>query len=272
VLLLHGWAASRREFVRLTPLLPAWLRIVAIDLRGHGDADRPAAGAAHRPGSGYTHQPGSGYAHQPGSGYAHQPGSGYALSTLAADVVAAMDALHLPDAVLLGSSSGGYVAQQVAVDAPDRVAGLVLAGAPHDLRGRAPFADEVERLRDPVDPAWARGFTTGFAAAPLPAWYLDLLVEDALRLPASVWRATLDGLVSSRPPTDLGSVTAPTLVVSGARDSVLGADRTRALVAAIPGARWIEYADAGHLVLWDQPARLAADVAAFLPTVAPSGP
>jgi pimeloyl-ACP methyl ester carboxylesterase len=240
LLLLHGWASSRREFVRLTPLLPAWLRIVAIDLRGHGDADRPAAG--------------------------------YGLGTLAADVVAAMDALGLPDAVLVGSSSGGYVAQQVAIDAPDRVAGLVLVGSPRDLRGRPPFADEVERLTDPVDPVWVRRFTVGLADTVLPDWYLDLLVEDALRLPADVWRATLRGLASARPPTELGTVAAPTLVASGARDALLGAEQTRALVAAVPGAVWIEYGDAGHVVLWDRPARLAADVAAFLPRVAPSGP
>jgi rifampin ADP-ribosylating transferase len=240
LLLLHGWAASRREFVRLTPLLPAWLRIVAIDLRGHGDAD--------------------------------QPRSGYGVSVQAADVVAAMDALELPDAVLVGSSSGGYVAQQVAVDAPRRVAGLVLAGAPRDLGGRAPFADDVDRLTDPVDPEWARRFVLGLAGAELPGWYADLLVEDALRLPADLWRATLAGLTSARPPTDLGTVAAPTLVVSGGRDAVLGPDQSRALVAAIRGARWIEYADAGHVVLWDSPARLAADIAAFLPTVAPSGP
>lgn len=240
LLLLHGWAASRREFVRLVPLLPRWLRIVAVDLRGHGDADRPP--------------------------------SGYGVATLAADVVAAMDTLGLAEAVLVGSSSGGYVAQQVAVDAPHRVAGLVLAGSPRDLTGRAPFADDVERLTDPVDPAWVRGFTLGLAVADLPGWYADLLVADALRLPAAVWRASLHGLTTGRPPTDLGTITAPTLVVSGGRDHLLGPEQTRALVDAVPGARWVEYADAGHVVLWEEPARLAADVAAFLPRVAPSGP
>ncbi len=240
LLLLHAWAESRRSFARLAPLLPAHLRSVAVDLRGHGDADRPRGG--------------------------------YGLPRLAADVAAVLDALDLPAAVLVGASSGGYVAQQVAVDHPRRVAGLVLAGAPRDLRGVPPFAADVQRLRDPVDPAWVRSFVAGFASAGVPGWYLERAVEDGLRLPADIWRATLAGLVGSRPPTDAGEITAPTLVVSGAADVLLGRAQTEALVAAIPRARWIEYPDAGHVVLWDQPARLAADIAAFHETVARPGP
>jgi pimeloyl-ACP methyl ester carboxylesterase len=233
VLLLHAWGGSRRSFAAMLPLLPPEVHAVAVDLRGHGDADKPS--------------------------------SGYELPTLAADVVALLDVLEVRRAVLVGASSGGYLAQQVAVSAPDRVAGLVLAGAPHDLRGRPPFADELARISDPVDPVWARSYTAGFTDLDrLPGWYVDLMVEDALRLPAPIWTATFDGLNRSRPPTDGGVITAPTLVISGARDRLLGRDQTAALVSAIPGSTWLEYPDAGHLVLEEQPERLAADVTSFL--------
>jgi pimeloyl-ACP methyl ester carboxylesterase len=233
VLLLHSWTGSRRSFAALLPLLSRQARTVAVDLRGHGDADKPP--------------------------------TGYDLGSLGADVVAVLDALEVHRAVLVGASSGGYVAQQVAVGAPDRVAGLVLAGAPRDLRGRPPFADELARISDPVDPGWVRTFTAGFTDLErLPAWYVDLMVEDALRLPAPVWLATFRGLNTSLPPTDLGVITAPTLVISGGRDGLLGREQTAELVSAIPGAEWIEYPDTGHLVLEEQPARLAADVTSFL--------
>jgi rifampin ADP-ribosylating transferase len=233
VLLLHSWAASRREFTRLQPLLPRSVCAVAVDLRGQGDADRPA--------------------------------DGYDVGSLAADVVAALDALELPEAVLVGASSGGYVAQQVAVAAPGRVAGLVLAGAPRDLTGRAPFAAAVEALTDPVPPATVRALTAGLTdLAAVPPEFVDLMVAEGCRIPAGVWRSSLAGLTGSRPPTDTGTITAPTLVVSGDADTVLGAEQARALVAAVPGARWVRYPRTGHLVLWEQPERLAADVAAFL--------
>src|SRR5918997_1859512 len=121
VLLLHGWAGSRRSFAALLPLLSRRVRTVAVDLRGHGDADKPP--------------------------------DGYALPTLAADVAAVLDAMDIGRAVLVGASSGGYVAQQVAVSAPDRVAALVLAGAPHDLRGRPPFAHRLQQPPHPGGPA-----------------------------------------------------------------------------------------------------------------------
>jgi len=81
---------------------------------------------------------------------------------LAEDSVAFMDALGISSAVLLGSSSGGYVAQQVAAISPHRVAGLVLVGSPRSLQGRPPFADEVDQLSDPVDEVWVRDSLTWF--------------------------------------------------------------------------------------------------------------
>jgi rifampin ADP-ribosylating transferase len=101
------------------------------------------------------------------------------------DVVAFMDAVGISSAVLLGSSSGGYIAQQVAVTSPDRVAGLVLVGSPRSLRGRPPFADEVDQLTDPVDAQWVREFLTWFPRFhQVPQWYLDDRVQDGAAMPA----------------------------------------------------------------------------------------
>lgn len=233
LLLLHAWAESRRAFTPFLSFLPPGVRAVAPDLRGHGDADKPA--------------------------------TGYALPDLAEDAVALLDVLDIDAAVLVGASSGGYVAQQVAVAHPGRVAGLVLAGAPRSLQGpRPPFAAALDRLTDPLDPAWVRSFTLGFAREELLTdGLVDLLVEDALKIPAAVWGLSLDGLRLSAVPTDLGPIRAPTLVVSGARDGLVSRDESRRLVEAVAGSRWIEYPDTGHAVLWEQPERLARDVVAF---------
>lgn len=233
VLLLHAWAESLRCFDRLIPLLPQSLHVLAVDQRGHGDADKPA--------------------------------DGYALTSFAADVEAFMDAVGLSSAVLVGSSSGGYVAQQVAVDFPDRVAALVLVGSPRSLRGRPAFADEVERLRDPVDPAWVRESLTWFPLLHhVPDWYVDARVEDGLRLPAHVWRDTLTGLFTAAAPTESGVIDAPTLIIWGDHDALLPREDQEAMAAAIPGSRLVVYEDTGHVVLWEQPERVAADVTAFI--------
>jgi pimeloyl-ACP methyl ester carboxylesterase len=237
VVLLHAWAESRRAFDRVRAALPPSVYALAWDQRGHGDADRPAGG--------------------------------YSLREAAEDVAAFLDAVGLDRAVLVGSSSGGYVAQQVAVAHPARVSGLVLVGAPRSLQGRPPFADEVERLRDPVDPAWVRASLEWFPLGqPVPDGYLADRVADGARVPAHVWRAVLHGLSNAVPPTESGRITAPTLVIWGAEDRLLPRVEQEALCAAVPGARSSAYPDTGHLVLWEQPDRVAADLAAFVHALA----
>ena len=75
VVLLHAWGESLGCFDRLTPLLPATIHALAMDQRGHGDSDKPT--------------------------------EGYSLTDFAGDVVAFLDAMDLPSAVLVGSSAGG---------------------------------------------------------------------------------------------------------------------------------------------------------------------
>lgn len=206
---------------------------MAVDLRGHGEADRSA--------------------------------TGYALTEVADDIVAFMDAVGLPSAVLLGSSSGGYLAQQVAVTHPDRVSGLMLVGSPHDLRGRPHFADEVDELSDPVDAAWVRESLTWFPRFHgVPEWYIDDRVRDGMLLPAQVWRQALYGLCNAVPPTETGGITAPTLIVWGDRDHLLSREQQERLAAAITGSRLLVYENTGHLVLWEQPERVARDLTDFV--------
>jgi pimeloyl-ACP methyl ester carboxylesterase len=233
VLLLHAWAESRRSFDRLLGLLPATVHAIAIDQRGHGDADKPPVG--------------------------------YSLESLAEDVEAFMDARGISSAVLLGSSSGGYVAQQVAIRSPKRIAGLVLVGSPRTLRERPSFADDVEHLTDPIDVAWVRKSLTWFPIFHrVPRWYIDDRVQDGVRIPAQVWRESFNGFTAARPPTDVATITAPTLIVWGDRDELLTRDQEKRLVAAIPGSRLVVYEDTGHLVLWEQPEQLAADLTSFI--------
>ena len=202
---------------------------------------------------------------QRGHGAADRPNAGYALAEFADDVIAFMDAVGLSSAVLLGSSSGGYVAQQVAVTNPSRVAGLVLVGSPRTLRGRPSFADEVEQLSDPVDAAWVRQSLAWFPRFhQVPEWYIEDRVQDGARIPAHVWRETFSGLCTASPPTDSGTIHCPTLIIWGDRDELLTREHEEGLAAAIPRSRLVTYQKTGHLVLWEQPERLARDLTTFV--------
>lgn len=233
VVLLHAWGESSGSFDRLIPLLPTTIRALAMDQRGHGESDKPAGE--------------------------------YALTDLAGDVTAFLDALALSSVVLLGSSSGGYVAQQVAISSPERVRGLVLVGAPRSLRGRPAFADEVESLADPIDRTWVEESLTWFPRFhDVPEWYVEARVDDGMQMPARVWRRTLAGLIEATPPTEAGTIGAPTLILWGERDQLLPRAETEALAGAIVGSQLVVYPDTGHLVLLEQPARIASDLVGFV--------
>ncbi|MFC9773602.1 MULTISPECIES: alpha/beta fold hydrolase [unclassified Pseudarthrobacter] len=235
LLLLHAWGESRRSFDRLIPLL-AGRRIVAPDLRGQGDADKPA--------------------------------EGYSLAAQAEDTAAILDALGMPRAAVVGSSSGGYVAQQLAVNNPEKVAALVLVGSPLSLQGRPAVADEVDSLTDPLDEAWVRNSHTWFPLVhDVPDWYIEDRVTDGLSMPAHTWKSILNGLCGATPPTESGTIQAPTLILWGGQDNLLPRTDQETLAARIPGSVLRTYPDAAHLVLWECPERVAEDITAFLRTL-----
>lgn len=232
VLLLHAWGESSGSFDRLIPLL-AGCRIYAPDLRGQGEADKPEGG--------------------------------YSLAEQAEDAAAVLDALDVPSAVVVGSSSGGYVGQQLAVARPEKVAALVLVGAPLSLHGRTAFADEVDRLTDPLDEGWVRDSLSWFPLLhDVPQWFLEDRVRDGLRMPARAWKGILAGLREAAPPTEAGTIHAPTLILWGAEDGLLPLSDQEALVARIPGSVLTVYPDVGHMVLWECPDQVAEDTTAFL--------
>jgi pimeloyl-ACP methyl ester carboxylesterase len=236
-LLLHAWGESHGSFDRLAPLLSGF-RVVIPDLRGQGGADKPA--------------------------------SGYSFLDQTQDIVAILDAIGVEKAFVVGSSSGGYLAQQLAVTFPDRVAGLVLIGAPLSLHGRAPFANEVEQLSDPIHEDWVRAFLSWFPFhRDVPAWFIEDRVRDGVAMPAHAWKGILHGLSTAIPPTESGLIRSPTLILWGDHDQLLPWKDQQTLASRIQGAALKVYADVGHLVLWECPELVARDTRLFFNPVSP---
>jgi pimeloyl-ACP methyl ester carboxylesterase len=234
VVFVHALAESWRSFERLLPHLPRSIHAFAMTQRGHRDADLPD--------------------------------SGYGLEKFSADLSAFMDFVGLEAAVIVGSSSGGYVAQRFAADHPDRTLGLVLVGAPRSLRdkpGVSELLDAVSALSDPIDPVFVREALESTLFRPVPPAFLEGMIGEGLNVPARVWKETFQGLMEAFPPTETGTITAPTLIVWGDRDGFLPHSDQELLAAAIPGSRLVAYEGTGHVVHWEEPERVAADLVAF---------
>jgi non-heme chloroperoxidase len=243
VIFLHGITDSWRSFEMVLPYLPRSLHALAPSQRGHGDADRPDAG--------------------------------YRSQDFAYDLAAFMDALALESAVVVGHSMGGSVAQRFAIDYPERVAGLVLAGARACWHDSAEVSGLVEyvasALCDPVDAGFVREFQQSTLAQPVPDRWLDTVVAESLKLPARVWRAAfVQGVQQADMTSLLEGIRARTLLLCGERDTI-ARDGQEALLAGIADSRLELYEHAGHALQWEEPARFAADVSAFVQDLADQG-
>ena len=234
VVFLHGWPDSWFSFSRVLPLLPRELRALAFDQRGFGDSDRPK--------------------------------SGYAITDLAADAIALLDALAIERATLVGHSFGSFVARNAAIVHPTRVARLVLIGT--GFPSSNPVIRELQAsmrdLPDPIPEGFAREFQASTVYRQLPAEFFDRIVAESLKLPARLWRLVIDRLLEYDDEDALARIAAPTLLLWGDHDALFSRAEQDRFVAARPHSRLTVHEETGHCPNWERPERLAAQLRTFL--------
>jgi pimeloyl-ACP methyl ester carboxylesterase/uncharacterized protein YndB with AHSA1/START domain len=176
---------------------------------------------------------------------------------MAADTAALLEQLGLERADFFGYSVGGTVALQIAIRHPTLVRKLVLASAIYALDGYQPaVAEGLRRATAETMPSAIREAYEKVAPRP----------EDWPRLVAKMARLATD--FKGYAPTDLRSVNAPTLVMTGDADvvrlehTVELARLTRGQLAVLPGANHFSY-------LIERPDWLLAMISTFLDTPAP---
>jgi len=171
---------------------------------------------------------------------------------LAGDLVAVLEQRLTAPAVLVAHSLGGMVAQHLAADRPDLVAGLVLSAtmARSDERLRAVLArwdrwlgaGEQDRFRQDA----IRASVTGAARSD------HLALDAAAQVPVVPPRAVARHLVLSaagagHDATDrLADVAVPALVMAGGRDELIDPDAARHLAEALPAGEFTLFDDLGH--------------------------
>lgn len=243
VVLIHGWAYdSLATWHRLVPLLAGRLRVIAVDLRGHGKSDRVR--------------------------------ERFDLNDLADDVAAVLDALGAGRVAVVGYSMGGMVAQALARRHPARVERLVLgATAAHPWPHRGPVvlllvaARALARLDPGALPRFLHRYLTGRGAIPPEhaAWLWEALLDRDVDLHHEAGFAI--ARFDARP--WVGSLRLPVLCLIPARDQLVRPARQRATAELIPGARAVEIEGARHEAIFTHPRQLADAILSF---VAPAPP
>lgn len=202
VLLIHGFASNRLEnWSRLGwygAFERAGYRIIAPDLRGHGESDKP-----------------------------HDPLS-YDRAIMVADILALMDHLQLRRSIVMGYSMGAHLALAAALCAPQRIDRLILGGIggrmlSQDVGARpvmtlaeALTAQDPDSIADPIQKGFRR--------------FAEAQGDDRQAL-----AACSEGRSATTSRDALFALSAPTLVVAGSLDQLAG--DPFGLADAIPGAK-----------------------------------
>jgi pimeloyl-ACP methyl ester carboxylesterase len=252
LVLLHGITLRAEVWTYQLRDLAGRFRVIAMDQRGHG---RSRAGS-----------------------------EGYSLRLLGDDTATVLEALDLHDAILVGHSMGGMGLMQLCGDHADvideRVAGVVFLSTSAGLALPAPLAKAAAALVDQMHRSGERkGWDVrmyrfppndlsyllarrAFGRSPSSThieWTRELLAETAVE---ASYRSGL-ALASHDGREALEGLKVPALVVVGSRDRVTPPMLARRIVDAVPDGRLEIIPDAGHQLMLERPAELAALLTEF---------
>ena len=172
-----------------------------------------------------------------------------AISDLADDALAVMDAVGLDRAVICGLSLGGATAMAVAETAPQRVAGLVLANTAVTFPPRELWQERAEKARSGnypalVEPTLDRWLTESFRAAqPDAAEQVRAMIAA---IPPDGYAACCEALASADLRSEMRSYGGQVMVIAGAHDTSTPVARAEEIQALSPKAELVVL-EAAHL-------------------------
>ncbi|MEZ0396926.1 MAG: alpha/beta fold hydrolase [Anaerolineales bacterium] len=187
----------------------------------------------------------------PGFGASPYDGRGWTIPRVAAQMAALLEERQTGPAHVVGISMGGVIAQRFAFDFPALTRRLVLVNTfaalrPTHWRGWLYFLQRFVVVNTLGLETQARFVARRIFPDPHQESLREVLVESIASADRRAYRRAMLalGLFDSRP--WLGRIQAPTLVVTGERDSTVEPLRQRLLADGIPGARQVVVAGAGH--------------------------
>jgi pimeloyl-ACP methyl ester carboxylesterase len=226
VLMIMGLGYSSCMWHRTRPVLARQYQTIALDNRGVGRSDVPSGP--------------------------------YPIALMASDAAAVLDAAGLESAHLFGVSMGGMIAQEFALQYPNRVRSLILgctaAGGPTAVRAE-PEATQLLMARGKMTAEQAAEAAVPFiydSATPRERIDEDLAIRRPWFPSREAYTAQLQGILAWEAYSRLSAITAPTLVIHGESDQLVPPGNGKLIAERIPGAKLVMIPHASHLFLTDQ--------------------
>ena len=235
VLFLHGFSDSWHSFEQVLKLLPEDVYTIALTQRGHGNSSKPAGG--------------------------------YHPEDFADDIAAFIKAKKLGPCIIAGHSMGGVITQQFVLKYPDLAKAMVIIDADAELAhnpGMSEFRDEILKLNEPLDYAFAEAFQKSTVAKPVDSLMMVKWISESMKVPVAVWKAIINGLMAIDYSSQLNTINIPALVLWGSNDNAFPRDGQDDLRKNIRNVKFIEYPGTGHALHWEEPQRFVNDLVPFV--------
>jgi 3-oxoadipate enol-lactonase len=186
-----------------------------------------------------------------GHGDSPVPPGPYTVDQLADEVLALLDSLRITRCHYGGVSLGGMIGMTLAARHPDRIDRLALLCTSAHLPPAQGWLDRADQVKahgtaSIADIAVARWFTPAFTGQ-------DPYVAMLTATPDEGYAACCAAIAVMDLRPVLSGITAPTLVIAGHDDPATPPDHGRMIADSIPGARFVELADASHLASVERP-------------------
>jgi len=201
------------------------------------------------------------------------PGGPFTTRDMAADTAALMETAGIKSAHVLGYSMGGMVAQEMALNYPEKVKGLILAATDCGITQRIKARPEVSRLFSdmvslgtPEAKLAAAGCLYARQTFETKTEVIQRYNEVSMRFPASQeimakqWAAVTQHDACSR----LQNIFSPTLTLTGSEDVLIPPENAKIMAERIPDARMSAIDAGGHLFPIEQPQQFNGAVIDFL--------
>ncbi|MGD0107746.1 MAG: alpha/beta hydrolase [Rhodopila sp.] len=208
-----------------------------------------------------------------GSGHSDKPDAPYELGLMAKDAVGVLDTLGLRQVHLFGFSMGGAIAQEFAIQFPDRVERLVLFGtfcggiwsepASYAVFKRLLVTDN-QTPEEAARQAWPVTYSPEYLATHAEAVEQQMRRELENPTPMFAAQRQMAAIKKFDRYRDLRRIRAPTLVATGAQDHLIKPRNSQILASRIPNARLEMLADLGHRAIWETPEETAELIGDFL--------
>ncbi len=245
LILIMGFGGESGDWVLQVHAFKKYYRVITFDNRGVGKSDKPS--------------------------------ESYTVKTMADDTVGLMEHLGISKAHILGVSMGGMIAQEVAINHPERVRKLILASttAGRDEKGgHSPELLKAMGLEEDFSDEDIRSADIGKVMTSLNSHAFSSGAIETVAVPFCWVRTKLFGIEGLKGQFEavmthstlgrLHTIKAPTLVIAGTEDRIVPSSSSDVLANRIPNARLVKIEGGSHTLVAEKRGRFNREVLDFL--------